>query len=94
MKMMSKDVAVAKLVGRYAKHLRSLDAKGLRAEWDAVLGDDYPTAAGEAVSILAEDYEDWMGALDPLELEAVWEELLGEPVRIGTPRNGKPKQVG
>ena len=82
MKTSRKEAAVSKLVARYARHLAGLDDRGLRAEWDAVFGDEFPGTPAEALDVLTQDYEEWMSALEVPELEAVWEDLMGSPVRV------------
>ena len=82
MKTLSKEAAVATLTRLYTKRLHALNAKGLRAEWDAVFGEEAPESRSEIIDELARDYEEWMGGLEALELEAVWEDQEGVAVRI------------
>jgi hypothetical protein len=81
-KTVEKEDVVASLVGRYAKRLGGLDARGLRAEWDLVFGDEFPDSAAAAIDLLTRDHEEWMGALEALELEAVWEDQLGQEIHV------------
>src|SRR5262249_44244021 len=90
MKTLDKEAAVSKLVTRYARRLKAMGARALRAEWSAVLGDDpFPQTAAEAVAVLAQDFGEWMGALEALELEVVWEDQVGSPVRIAGPAGAR-----
>lgn len=94
MKTLPKEDAVAKLVGRYAKRLHSLDARSLRAEWDVVFGDEFPETPAETLALLTQDHAEWMGALEALELEAVWEDQLGETIQVtdkAAKKRGKKK---
>jgi hypothetical protein len=83
MKIMRQEVAVSKLVTGYRRRLRTLAPRGLHTEWDVVFGDDeFPPSQEEAIETLTQDYADWMGALEPAELEAVWEDQEGSPVQV------------
>ena len=82
MKTLSKEAAVATLTRLYAKRLHARKGRGLRAEWQAVFGEEMPASRSEAIDELVRDYEEWMGGLEALELEAVWEDQEGVAVRI------------
>jgi len=89
MKTLTKEAAVSKLVRLYARRLKALDAAGLQEEWDAVLGDEVPESRAALTEALTRDYEEWMGGLEPLELEAVCEDQAGLEVRVAVPAKGK-----
>lgn len=85
MKTLSKEAAVSTLTRLYTKRLHALSARGLRAEWEAIFGDEAPASRSETIDELVSDYEEWMGGLEALELEAVWEDQEGVAVRISDP---------
>jgi hypothetical protein len=82
MKTLTKEAAVATLVRLYTKRLHALNAKGLRGEFAAIFGEETPATRAETIDELVRDYEEWIGSLEPLELEAVWEDQEGVAVRI------------
>jgi len=82
MKTLSKEAAVATLVRLYVKRLHALNPKGLRGEFAAIFGEEIPASRAETIDELVRDYEEWIGGLEALELEAVWEDQEGVTVRI------------
>lgn len=93
MKSMTKEVAVTKLVRLYTRRLKALNAAGLQKEWDLVFGDEVPESRAETLAALIEDYEEWMGALEPLELEAFWEDREGVEVRVAVRAKAKRRRT-